>query len=552
MTFLPIVERELRVASRWTGTYWTRFFAALGAILIFLTILLGGNSRRPPSQVAQELFMITSMLIWCACMFVGVFQTADCLSSEKREGTMGLLFLTDLRGFDVILGKLAANSLASLYGLLSTIPVLAMPLLMGGITVGEFWRMVLVLVVALFFSLGIGMVVSAFSRESRQAIGITMFVIILFTGICPAIYGLIKMLAGTSHLNRTLLWPSLGYAFSRSADAYYNYRGGPHEFWGSLLVAFGLGCGGLVLASLILPHAWQERQQAGPAANRGGGRWRRLRFAGVRYPEDARLRLATNAFGWLAMRDRLPQIGFWGLAAVALPLWLLFFGGAIAAGRAAKINAAEIAMFITIGFGLCFKCMVAMEASRRFNEDRQSGALELLLVTPLSDKEIFTGQRQALEGMFLKPLFVVLALYGCVMWWSCTSSSPVHNEGVTAIIMFGNIVVLFTDFFALGWVGMWHGLVARQHHRAVLVSLIKILVLPWLLYVVMGVCGGFNSSAGVQAFFCMWYLMGVLNDLIWSRRARNKLRAEFRLRAAGAVVEKRTLRVGADLEPAVA
>lgn len=150
MTFLPIVERELRIASRWSGTYWTRFFAALGAMLIFLFIVLGRNSRMSPSMVPQELFTITSMLIWCGCMFVGVFQTADCLSSEKREGTMGLLFLTDLRGFDVVLGKLAANSLTSFYGLLSAIPVLAMPLLMGGITVGEFWRMVLVLVVALF------------------------------------------------------------------------------------------------------------------------------------------------------------------------------------------------------------------------------------------------------------------------------------------------------------------------------------------------------------------------------------------------------------------
>ena len=152
MTFLPIVERELRVASRWTGTYWTRFFAALGAMLIFLAILLGGNSRRPPSMLAQEMFRITSMMVWFGCICVGVFQTADCLSSEKREGTMGLLFLTDLRGFDVVLGKLAATSLTSFYGLLSTIPVLAMPLLMGGVTVGEFWRMVMVLVVALFFS----------------------------------------------------------------------------------------------------------------------------------------------------------------------------------------------------------------------------------------------------------------------------------------------------------------------------------------------------------------------------------------------------------------
>jgi len=38
MTFLPIVERELRVAARRRGTYWTRWFAAAGMIGIWVTL----------------------------------------------------------------------------------------------------------------------------------------------------------------------------------------------------------------------------------------------------------------------------------------------------------------------------------------------------------------------------------------------------------------------------------------------------------------------------------------------------------------------------------
>jgi len=34
-------------------------------------------------------------------LLCGVFLTSDCLSEEKREGTLGLLFLTDLKGFDI-------------------------------------------------------------------------------------------------------------------------------------------------------------------------------------------------------------------------------------------------------------------------------------------------------------------------------------------------------------------------------------------------------------------------------------------------------------------
>ena len=40
MSFLPIVERELRVASRQRSTYWIRLGAAVGAIAIGSWIML--------------------------------------------------------------------------------------------------------------------------------------------------------------------------------------------------------------------------------------------------------------------------------------------------------------------------------------------------------------------------------------------------------------------------------------------------------------------------------------------------------------------------------
>ena len=67
------------------------------------------------------------------------------MSEEKREGTLGLLFLTDLRGFDVVLGKLVACSLRGAYGLVAALPVIGLALLMGGVTGFELWRLALVL-----------------------------------------------------------------------------------------------------------------------------------------------------------------------------------------------------------------------------------------------------------------------------------------------------------------------------------------------------------------------------------------------------------------------
>src|SRR5262249_40853198 len=121
------------------------------------------------------------------CLAAGRRSTADCLSEEKREGTLGLLFLTSLKGHDVILGKLAATSLNSFFCLLAIFPVLAVPLLMGGITNGEFWRMVLVLVNPFLFSLAVGIFSSTLSQNSRRAMGANFLWFLLFAFALPAL-----------------------------------------------------------------------------------------------------------------------------------------------------------------------------------------------------------------------------------------------------------------------------------------------------------------------------------------------------------------------------
>src|SRR5262249_31211525 len=121
MTFLPIVERELRVATRRRATYWNRSVAALLATVIAFWMLMGYSSLGP-ALLGATLFSVLSKLAFLGCLFPGVFLTADCLSAEKRDGTLGLLFLTDLRGYDVVLGKLIITSLNAFYAFFAVFP----------------------------------------------------------------------------------------------------------------------------------------------------------------------------------------------------------------------------------------------------------------------------------------------------------------------------------------------------------------------------------------------------------------------------------------------
>src|SRR5690349_6247037 len=180
MTFLPIVERELREGARKKSPRYTRLVVAAVSLLIGLFQLTFVPIFSRGAAQGGTAFGIITGFAFLLCLLAGVFITADCLSEEKREGTLGLLFLTDLKGYDVVLGKFMATTLNSFYALVAMFPVLSLPLLMGGVTGAEFWRMTLALFNALFFSLAAGIFVSALSRDSQRAMGNTLGLLLIF------------------------------------------------------------------------------------------------------------------------------------------------------------------------------------------------------------------------------------------------------------------------------------------------------------------------------------------------------------------------------------
>src|SRR5436190_9691760 len=101
----------------------------IGGLMLILYRAMGTNMF----NIGGALFQALGWMALGAALLSGLFLTADCLSEEKREGTIGLLFLTDLRGYDVVGGKFISQSLRAFYGLLAIFPVLAMIMLMGGV-----------------------------------------------------------------------------------------------------------------------------------------------------------------------------------------------------------------------------------------------------------------------------------------------------------------------------------------------------------------------------------------------------------------------------------
>jgi ABC-type transport system involved in cytochrome c biogenesis permease component len=531
MSFLPIVERELRVAARRRGTYWLRFGLVLGTLVIWFMLLATGKGSS--GEMGKVLFVAVGIIALGFCLLAGVFLTADCLSEEKREGTLGLLFLTELKGYDVVLGKLIATSLHSFYGLLAVLPILALPLLMGGVTAGEFWRVTVALIATLMWSLSVGMVVSGFCRDARQAMGLTLVVLVVLAGLMPVLWWL-KVWLMRGRPWDWLMWVSPPYLYSRSFDAYFGWRTGKAEFWRGLAMIGLVSAGSLVGASVLLPRFWQEKA-SGAGKKRGGNWWQRLRFGSPEGRFHRRLLMNENPFYWLAGRDRGPSWTAVAVLGLLFPVWVCFVAGCYARNMRTAVMCFYVVMFMAYGSHLMVKWLMAMEVSRRLSEDRRSGALELLLVTPLRRAQILAGQRQALLAMFLGPMALALAS-NAALFLIVVSPNLLRMPAKVAVmfceIIAGGAGMMVVDFYALSWVGMWMAMKTRKHNRAILATLLRLTLAPWMtvLFFVFLLMGGRGpSEEEMMLLIAFWFGLGAAVELVFVMRAKMGLKEELRV-----------------------
>ena len=523
MSFLPIVERELRVASRQRSTYWIRLGAAVGAIAIGAWIMLMPFVRST-QNLGLTLFYCLSVLAYVHCLLSGVLTTADCLSQEKREGTFGLLFLTDLKGYDIVLGKLTASSLNAFYGVLAIFPVLAIPLLIGGVSGGEFGRVVAASMNNLFFSLAVGMFCSSVCRDERQSIFFSSGLLLSFTFGLPVAGAWVATSMGEAFLPGFFL-PSPGYASFMAYDESFKSLAKFNFFYESLLSVHLLGWAFLGLACWIAPRTWQDRVTKSPA-RLGRRRWVPGPVAGARLLR-ARL-LEINPFYWLASRGRLKKVTVWAFLALAALIWCW---GLWKYPRDWRDQTSFVLTALILHTWL--KISISFEACRRFVEDRRSGALELLLSTPLSVPQIVQGQLMALARHFGGPVALVTTADFIFLFAE-------RDDREWVFICLAGITVFLTDLVALSVVGMWLGLNSRTANRAALATIVRILVLPWLafalLMTVLASMVGLNlgpADGSLSGFFPLlaWLLPSLLLNLYFGLRAYWRLLHDFRTAA---------------------
>jgi hypothetical protein len=330
------------------------------------------------------IFGALNLLLFVSIWLVVPLLTADCISRERRECTLGLLFLTPLRAPGIILAKGFVHGLRGGSYLLTALPTITIPFLQGGVSATDLGRAAMLDISAVILALTAGLLASTFCiRWSRAVLATALLsfgmAISLAASHCWLLRGTISPLE--------VQWSLItGWGGMWSGPA-------PGALIAStqvLLAALAVFTSVLFLAGYRLQHSWQEAPLSAQQA-------RLIRifctplFWQQRFRRNQSRKLSRNPIAWLQQYSWSSRLCTWGWC-----LGMLLYECMLATSLNWHPGFAWQAAAILFVIGA-----IAFSASGSFTRERQNGAMELLLISPLSVAQIIAGRFRGVICQFI-------------------------------------------------------------------------------------------------------------------------------------------------------
>ena len=529
MTFSPVAARELVVAARNQRTFWVRLgmagAAVFASLLIFVYISATGHGL-------AAAYLLFRSLAWASFLFAvaaGVWLTADAIGGERRDGTLGLLFLTDLSGWDIILAKLLSHGLTAVGGVVAAFPVMTVAWLFGGLTGDDMWRTFLAILNTLFVSLAIGLAMSAYPQRAGESLLLTTLWLALAIFIVPLIHFALARL-GVPPDARSWLDGNLLTGFRTGAGLLSSGgQADPIRYWRAFWCMHLLGWAALFFAGWAVRRWAHESVLETPPETRPSPRWlsRRPRRA---FRADL---LDINPILGLIGTPPAISFGVWCLvvlhtvsiaAAWCAGLPPVGFYNVLFGGWFGDQPALQLALG---GFALGIRALFAWQATEFFAEGRRSELLQTVCTTPLKDAAILRGVWLALTRTFRRPLIVAVALslipLVLYLWRPTGLYSPLAapagvGTNARAIVVgawFYCWLSLFADLAAMVWSGCFLSLWLARRQVAFGVTFFLGAILPQLFVCLPSAL----ISLGVFLFARSQFRFGIRRMFVGERQA---------------------------------
>jgi ABC-type transport system involved in multi-copper enzyme maturation permease subunit len=417
----PIFLREWLTVPRRARHYATRaaYLGVLWILAVTAWQLLVGWGRTPTlgdtSRFGPFLFQVFVYVQLTLLVFFAALSAAGAITQEKERRTFILLLITDLRNYEIVLGKLLGSLLQLALLLAATVPVLMMLLLLGGVAPEQVVQAVLVMAGAGVAAGSLGSVVALWRDRTFQALALTVLFLVLYISVVRALtLGPWAADPGVmASLERWQSWLEPYLAVQSILTSERQALVGPAL---GFVVMMGVLSVALNLFAIARLRVWNpsgepimQREAPEEAGEEEKDRARAHAAPGaVREVWDNPIlwrEVRTRAYGRRPLLVKvayflvLGLIGYFALA----PLWT--------PGGRSPFAAAEGLVPVTVLSLL----LVAAQAVTAITSERDTGALDLLLVTDLSPKEFIFGKLFGIALntiIYLLPPIALTVVYG--------------------------------------------------------------------------------------------------------------------------------------------
>jgi len=482
MTVFPVIVRELRASARQPFTYNLRLLGV--AALLLATVLFSTFVGLEPGR-GRLLFSALHCTLFGAIWVLVPMLTADCLSRERREGTLGLLFMTPLNGTDIVVAKSLAQGLRAVTLWLAVLPVMTICFLLGGVSWAEAALSVVINADVMCWALAAGLLASAWSKSWLRALLLAVMLALAFHMLLNAVAGglmwkAVRFRWQYSQLGLSGVAMGLGLLTNGGGRGYIDFWGrgggwqaglgrGGEAFWvlaqTSVLSLLALAIA-MLIAGARLRRCWREEP---PSARQV---WLQKTFCTPVlwlsfFSRWMRRKLERNPIGWLEQRTWSGRLVTWGWLAVLVSIYSTFF-----TTRSWYDGNHEVHEFLA----LLLVVSMAASAAGSFRRERESGVLELLLVSPLQERHIIQGRLKGLWSQFAPAAGLILLV------WAYTSLTFKTRYGNAA----GAVVFFLSTLLTLPVFGLYYSLCCRNFLTALLSTLGVGLLLPLALIELVG------------------------------------------------------------------
>src|ERR1051326_1993951 len=188
MLLFSIIAREFRSAARKKRMHGLRLLFG-GAMATWFCVVALKNTLDGGEALGRAVYDAIMLPLAYGLMLIAPALAAPSIAQERREDTLGLLFLTKLRPYHIVLAKFTARIVELLWFVLLALPFLALPIWFGGVGHAEVISDVLILLGLAFFWSALGLCASAFFRLATSAFVAALFILAFldFTLFCEGV-----------------------------------------------------------------------------------------------------------------------------------------------------------------------------------------------------------------------------------------------------------------------------------------------------------------------------------------------------------------------------